>query len=81
MSGTEKWTKQYRPSRSELAEWMRRSRKIASMTQAEMAEVLEMTPDQLNGYEKANTVPDEAMTKHIISRIAWQIIYAYEDDG
>jgi transcriptional regulator with XRE-family HTH domain len=80
MTDAEKWKKQYRPSRSELAEWMRRSRKIAGLTQLEMAEVLKMTPEQLNGYEKANTVPDEAMTKHIISRISWQIIYAYEDD-
>ena len=80
MSAKQKWKKQYQPSRAELAEWMQRSRKLASMTQAEMAEAIDMSIDEYNGYEKGNTIADENMTKNIICRITWQLIYAYEDD-
>jgi DNA-binding XRE family transcriptional regulator len=80
MSEMNKWKKQYKPSRAELAEWMQRSRKIAGLTQIEMANAIGMSIDELNGYEKGNTIADDAATKLIIGKISWQLFYAYHDE-
>ena len=73
------WKSEYNPSREQFADWLRLSRLMLSLTQIEIAKLLDMPFTEFAAYERAREMPDDETRQKIMETVGLQLICVFEN--
>ena len=71
----------YVATTEQFADWLRLSRLVASYTQIEFSELLDLPLAEYIAIEKGRRVPRETLRKKIINLVGYYMIYITDDSS